>query len=83
MFRLTELSDIDLDQLFNLPPNSYVLLGRELRLVGIIDAYPAVIGRSCEEALLGNVCDAFCEASPVTGRSFTSVCPAPWARRAP
>ncbi|MFB9951737.1 PAS domain-containing protein [Rhizobium puerariae] len=59
MFRLTELSDIDLDQLFNLSPNPYVILDRELRLVGMNDAYLAVTGRSRGELLGRNMFDAF------------------------
>lgn len=75
MFRLTEFSDIDLDQLFHLSPNPYVLLDRELRFVRTDDASLAAIGRSREEPLPRRVRDAFREASPATGRSFASICP--------
>ncbi|WP_117192455.1 hybrid sensor histidine kinase/response regulator [Rhizobium terrae] len=59
MFRLTELSDIDLDQLFNLSPNPYVILDRELRLVGMNDAYLAVTHRTREELLRRPMFEAF------------------------
>lgn len=59
MFRLTELSDIDLDQLFNLSPNPYVILDRELRLIGMNDAYLAVTGRSRDELLRRHMFDVF------------------------
>jgi len=59
MFRLTELSNIDLEQLFNLSPNPYVILDRELRLIGMNDAYLGVTGRSREELLGTNMFDAF------------------------
>ncbi|MEQ1406453.1 response regulator [Neorhizobium sp. Rsf11] len=69
MFRLTEFSDIDLDRLFHLSPNPYVLLDRELRFVRTDDASLAAIGRSRKEPLPRRVRDAFREASPATGRS--------------
>ncbi|MDR6818303.1 PAS domain S-box-containing protein [Neorhizobium sp. 2083] len=59
MFRLTELSAIDLNQLFNLSPNPYVILDRELRLVGMNDAYLGVTGRSREELVGRAIFDAF------------------------
>ncbi len=69
MFRLTELSEIDLNQLFNLSPNPYVILDRELRIVGMNDAYLAVTGRSREELLGRAMFDAFpSEPNSVPGR---------------
>ena len=69
MFRLTELSEIDLNQLFNLSPNPYVILDRELRLVGMNDAYLAVTGRSREELVGRTMFDAFpSEPDSVPGR---------------
>nr|WP_250810442.1 PAS domain-containing protein [Neorhizobium tomejilense] len=69
MFRLTELSEIDLNQLFNLSPNPYVILDRELRLVGMNDAYLAVTGRSREELVGRTMFDAFpSEPGSVPGR---------------
>ncbi|MBW6422775.1 PAS domain-containing protein [Rhizobium sp. XQZ8] len=59
MFRLTELSDIDLNQLFNLSPNPYVIIDRELRLVGMNDAYLVVTGRTREELVGLTMFEAF------------------------
>jgi len=69
MFRLTELSDIDLNQLFNLSPNPYVILDRELRLIGMNDAYLAVTGRTREELVGLTMFEAFpSEPDSVPGR---------------
>ncbi|TWF54430.1 PAS domain-containing protein [Neorhizobium alkalisoli] len=59
MFRLTGLSAIDFNTLFNLSPNPYVILDREWRLVGMNDAYLAVTGRSREELTGKGMFDAF------------------------
>jgi PAS domain S-box-containing protein len=59
MFRLAELTDLDLHQLFNLSPNPYVILDPELRLVGMNDAYLAVTHRTREELVGRNMFDAF------------------------
>jgi PAS domain S-box-containing protein len=59
MFRLTDVSDINFTQLFNLAPNPYVILDRAFRIMGMNDAYLAVTGREREE-LIGKVMfDAF------------------------
>ncbi|MGK6312170.1 PAS domain-containing protein [Neorhizobium sp. DT-125] len=69
MFRVTELSTIDLEQLFNLSPNPYVILDRDLRLIGMNDAYLAVTARSREELLGRNMFDAFpSDPDSVSGR---------------
>ncbi|MFN7102529.1 MAG: PAS domain-containing protein [Pseudorhizobium sp.] len=52
MFRRTGLSEIDLNLLFNLSPNPYVLLDGELRVVGANRAYLDATMRS-EDELLG------------------------------
>ncbi|WP_165218605.1 hybrid sensor histidine kinase/response regulator [Affinirhizobium pseudoryzae] len=52
MFRRTGLSGLDLDRLFNLSPNPYVILDPELVMVGMNDAYLAVTMQT-REALLG------------------------------
>ncbi|MBT9371084.1 PAS domain-containing protein [Rhizobium sp. CSW-27] len=52
MFRRTGLSGLDLDHLFNLSPNPYVILDRDLVMVGMNDAYVAVTMQT-REALVG------------------------------
>ncbi|HEX2147442.1 MAG TPA: PAS domain-containing protein, partial [Pseudorhizobium sp.] len=52
MFRRAGLTGIDLDLLFNLAPNPYVLLDRDLRIVGMNKSYLDVTMRA-EEELLG------------------------------
>ncbi|TDK38915.1 response regulator [Rhizobium deserti] len=59
MFRLTGLSAIDFNQLFNLSPNPYVILDRDLRLIGMNDAYLSVTGRSRGELTGMGMFDAF------------------------
>nr|CAD6617273.1 hybrid sensor histidine kinase/response regulator [Rhizobium sp. TCK] len=51
MFRRTGLSNFDLNELFNLSPNPYVLLDRDLRMVGANNAYLAATARSEEEVI--------------------------------
>ncbi len=52
MFRRTGLSASDLDHLFNLSPNPYVILDPDLVMVGMNDAYLATTMKT-REALLG------------------------------
>ncbi|WP_137130243.1 PAS domain-containing protein [Rhizobium sp. FY34] len=52
MFRRTGLSGLDLDQLFNLSPNPYVILDPDLIMVGMNDAYLAVTMQT-RDALIG------------------------------
>ena len=52
MFRRAGLSDIDINQLFNLSPNPYVLLDRDLRIAGMNRAYLAATMRR-ENDILG------------------------------
>jgi PAS domain S-box-containing protein len=52
MFRRTGLSEIDLNLLFNLSPNPYVLLDGALQIVGANDAYLKATMRT-EDDLLG------------------------------
>src|SRR3546814_11370761 len=53
MFRRAGLSGLHLDAVFNLSPNTYVLLNRELRMVGMTEAYPAAT-MSSEADLIGD-----------------------------
>ncbi len=59
MFRRTGVSAIDFDALFNLLPNPYVVLDRDLRMVGMNGAYLAVTGRTREELAGQLLFDAF------------------------
>jgi PAS domain S-box-containing protein len=59
MFRLTGLSDIDFNQLFNLAPNPYVIIDRDFRIVGMNDAYLLVTGRGREELVGQDLFEAF------------------------
>jgi PAS domain S-box-containing protein len=59
MFRLTDLSAIDFNQLFNLSPNPYVIVDRELRLIGMNDAYLAATNRTREELTGQGMFEAF------------------------
>lgn len=52
MFRRTGLSGLDLDQLFNLSPNPYVILDPDLTMVGMNDAYLAATMQT-RDALIG------------------------------
>ena len=54
MFRRTGLSNFDLNELFNLSPNPYVLLDRDLRMVGVNNAYLAATARS-ESEIIGHM----------------------------
>ena len=59
MFRRAGLTEIDLNLLFNLSPNPYVLLDSGLRIVGMNEAYLRATMRT-EEAILGrSMFDAF------------------------
>ncbi|MGE0658901.1 MAG: PAS domain-containing protein [Reyranellaceae bacterium] len=59
LFRESVLSGIDASILFNASPNPYVILDRDLSLVGMNEAYLRVTGRT-RAALLGrNMFDAF------------------------
>ncbi|TRL32260.1 hybrid sensor histidine kinase/response regulator [Rhizobium straminoryzae] len=59
MFRRTGLSGLDLDHLFNLSPNPYVIVDPQLVMVGMNDAYLAATMQT-REALLGRgIFDAF------------------------
>lgn len=59
MFRRVGLSREDIEQLFNLSPNPYVILDPDLTIVGMNDAYLVTTMQS-REALLGrNIFDAF------------------------
>ncbi len=78
MFRLVEPSDIELDQLFNLSPNPYVIVDRELRLVGMNEAYLTTTGRNRKQLLGQNMFTAFpSEPDSASGRllrqSFSKV----------
>ena len=59
MFRRTGLSNFDLNELFNLSPNPYVVVDRDLRIVGANDAYLAVTSRSEEEVIGHLMFDVF------------------------
>ncbi|CAD7023830.1 hybrid sensor histidine kinase/response regulator [Pseudorhizobium endolithicum] len=59
MFRRAGLSDIDVNQLFNRSPNPYVLLDRDLHIVGMNGAYLAVTMRREEDILGRKMFDAF------------------------
>ena len=59
MFRRTGLSEIDLNLLFNLSPNPYVLLDGELQIVGANNAYLKATMRTEEELLGRKLFDAF------------------------
>ncbi|MCJ8518468.1 PAS domain S-box-containing protein [Pseudorhizobium tarimense] len=59
MFRRAGLTDIDLNLLFNLAPNPYVLLDRELRMVGMNAAYLNVTMRTEAELLGRKMFDEF------------------------
>jgi PAS domain S-box-containing protein len=59
MFRRTGLSNIDLNLLFNISPNPYVLLDRDLVIVGVNDAYLAVTMRTEEELVGRSMFDVF------------------------
>jgi PAS domain S-box-containing protein len=49
MFRLTGFSSFNFSALFDLLPNPYVVLDRDLQMVGMNEAYLAVTGRTREE----------------------------------
>ena len=51
MFRRTGLSNININELFNLSPNPYVLMDRDLRMVGANNAYLAATARSEHEII--------------------------------
>tara|TARA_R110002020_G_scaffold25617_6_gene83212 strand:- start:814 stop:3720 length:2907 start_codon:yes stop_codon:yes gene_type:complete len=59
MFRRTGLSEIDLNLLFNLSPNPYVLLDGELQIVGANNAYLKATMRTEAELLGRKLFDAF------------------------
>ncbi|MCK8778568.1 PAS domain-containing protein [Rhizobium sp. NTR19] len=59
MFRLTEFTDLDLHQLFNVSPNPYVIMDPELRIVGMNDAYLVVTNRTRQELVGRNMFEAF------------------------
>lgn len=59
MFRRAGLSNIDVNLLFNLSPNPYVLLDRDLRIVGMNKAYLDVTMRSDEDLIDRNMFDVF------------------------
>lgn len=59
MYRRTGLSNIDVNELFNLSPNPYVLLDRDLRMVGANSAYLAATLRTEEEILDRLMFDVF------------------------
>ncbi|HEV7437237.1 MAG TPA: PAS domain-containing protein, partial [Pseudorhizobium sp.] len=59
MFRRTGLSNIDLNELFNLSPNPYVLLDRDLRMVGVNSVYLAVTSRTEDEIIGRYMFDVF------------------------
>ncbi|MCB5204963.1 PAS domain-containing protein [Neorhizobium sp. T786] len=59
MFRRTGLSSIDLNLLFNISPNPYVLLDGDLSIVGVNDAYLAATMRSEEDLVGKNMFDVF------------------------
>jgi PAS domain S-box-containing protein len=59
MFRLTGFSAIDFNGLFNLLPNPYVVVDRDLRIVGMNEAYLAVTGRTRDELTGRDMFDAF------------------------
>ena len=78
MFRLTGLSSIDFNALFNLSPNPYVIVDRDWRLVGMNDAYLSVTGRRREDITGLSMFEAFpSDADSIPGRmlrqSFTKV----------
>ena len=59
MFRRTGLSELDLDQLFNLSPNPYVILDPDLKMVGMNDAYLAVTMQTRDALIDRNMFDMF------------------------
>jgi len=59
MFRRTGLSNIDINELFNLSPNPYVLMDRDLRMVGVNNAYLAATSRSEDEIIGQQMFDVF------------------------
>lgn len=59
MFGSTGVSDIDVAALFNAALNPYVILDRELVIVGCNAAYLAVTGRSREQIVGHNIFEAF------------------------
>ncbi|OLP58614.1 hypothetical protein BJF93_17370 [Xaviernesmea oryzae] len=59
MFKNTDLADIDLAHLFEAAPNPYVIVDRNLDIVGLNAAYCAVTMRRREELIGQNIFDAF------------------------
>lgn len=59
MFRKTVLSSLNLEQLFDEAPNPYVLLDRDMVMVGMNAAYLAATMRTRDELLGRNMFDAF------------------------
>ncbi|RWX78529.1 response regulator [Neorhizobium lilium] len=66
MFRLTGFSAIDFNALFDLLPNPYVVVDRDLRMVGMNDAYLAVTGRTREDLTGQGIFEAF-PSDPASG----------------
>jgi PAS domain S-box-containing protein len=59
MFRRTGLSGLDLDQLFIVSPNPYVIVDPDFTMVGVNDAYLAVTMQDRESILGRNMFDVF------------------------
>jgi PAS domain S-box-containing protein len=59
MFRAPVLGEVDTSQLFNLSPNPYVILDRELKIVAMNEAYLAATMRARETITGRNIFDAF------------------------
>ncbi|MGN7293310.1 PAS domain-containing protein [Rhizobium sp. SAFR-030] len=59
MFRRTGLSGLDLDQLFIVSPNPYVILDQDFTMLGVNDAYLAVTMQGRESIIGRNMFDVF------------------------
>ncbi|WP_418317806.1 PAS domain-containing protein [Piscinibacter sakaiensis] len=59
MFRIPASVDSSIETLFEMLPNPYVVLDRELRIVGVNRAYLSVTGRNAESLLGVKLLDAF------------------------
>ncbi|PWV97241.1 PAS domain S-box-containing protein [Hoeflea marina] len=59
MLRKAMLSGVDILQVFNAAPNPYVILDRDLVIVGLNSAYEAVTMRNHDEVIGRNMFDAF------------------------
>lgn len=60
LFRDTDFDILDVHGLFNASPNAYVLLDRELTIVGCNNAYLRTVGRASRDEIVGRyVFDAF------------------------